>query len=232
MGSLVGILSGFALGVITWLVTAKTLYGELTIETTGSNNPLLAGNVVSIGVPTVVTIVWSLISPDDYTFEGTRTLNTPEKHSLSETPGVATPPVRIEDQPGTPAEDEKNIGKADVTAANAFPAAEDQVGSSQDLYRAVRLAGLDPEQLQHSVRSSVRVAVPLTFILLIFVPCMAIIPKTFSETGFAAWISIWIAWLFVSAATVIVWPVWESRHGLWVIGRGMYRDLTGGRGAK
>lgn len=227
MGALVGILAGFALGIVAWLVTAQTMFGELTIDTTGSNEPLLAGNLVSILVPTIITIVWSLVSPDDYTFEETRAINAPVKISLSETPGVATPPVRT--SPGTPIESEKGNHKDDIGMASTYlaAAAEEQAGIQGDVFERVRQAGLDPEHLQRSAKHSVLIAIPLSLVLLILIPCMAIIPKKFSETGFAAWVGIWIAWLFVSTGIVVFWPVWESRKGLGLIFGGMFRDLVG-----
>lgn len=47
--------------VIGWLVQAKTQYGELNVETTGSNYPMLVGNVVSLLAPMIFIPVFSLI---------------------------------------------------------------------------------------------------------------------------------------------------------------------------
>lgn len=44
---------GLCCSLIAWLVTAKKQYGELTVVTTGSNNPMLAGNVVALLSPLV-----------------------------------------------------------------------------------------------------------------------------------------------------------------------------------
>ncbi|KAM3424989.1 hypothetical protein BST61_g6959 [Cercospora zeina] len=46
--------------VIGWLVQAKTQYGELSVTTTGSNYPMLVGNVVSLLAPAIFVPVLSL----------------------------------------------------------------------------------------------------------------------------------------------------------------------------
>ncbi len=48
---------------------AKIGYGEVSIDTTGLNPPLLAGNVFSLGVSLLVTIIGSFIFPDPKPFD-------------------------------------------------------------------------------------------------------------------------------------------------------------------
>lgn len=52
--------------VITWVCTAQGLTGAITIDTLGGDFPMLAGNVVAIGLSAVVCIVVSFIKPQDY----------------------------------------------------------------------------------------------------------------------------------------------------------------------
>lgn len=47
--------------LIAWLVTSKTQYGELSVAATGSNNPMLAGNVVSLLSPLIFIPVLSFV---------------------------------------------------------------------------------------------------------------------------------------------------------------------------
>ncbi|RHZ45366.1 hypothetical protein Glove_680g54 [Diversispora epigaea] len=60
-------------GITAWLVTAQSLYSELTIESTGKNYPMLAGNLTSLLVSLAVAIIWSFISPENFNFDETRT---------------------------------------------------------------------------------------------------------------------------------------------------------------
>lgn len=63
---------GFICGLTTWLVVAKSLYGEVTVASTGMNMPMLSGNLVSLLLPFFITVPWSLLSPQNYDFESTR----------------------------------------------------------------------------------------------------------------------------------------------------------------
>jgi hypothetical protein len=54
-------------------VTAKAKYGTINIDTTGEDYPMLAGNVVSLGASTIIAVVWSLLFPDNFDFNITRT---------------------------------------------------------------------------------------------------------------------------------------------------------------
>ena len=52
---------GLACAVITWLVTAKKTCGSLDVDCTGSNNPMLAGNVVALLSPLIFVPIFTLI---------------------------------------------------------------------------------------------------------------------------------------------------------------------------
>jgi len=67
--ALIGVVSGLT----AWLVAANALHGEITIKSTGENYPMLAGNLVSLIVSGLVATVVSLVKPDDFNFDVTRT---------------------------------------------------------------------------------------------------------------------------------------------------------------
>jgi SSS family transporter len=53
---------GLACSITAWLVTTSQLNdGELTVATTGSNNPMLAGNVVALLTPVIFIAVLTLV---------------------------------------------------------------------------------------------------------------------------------------------------------------------------
>jgi hypothetical protein len=66
---------GFICGLTTWLVVAKSLYGEVTVASTGMNMPMLSGNLVSLLLPFFITVPWSLMYPQNYDFETTRKIS-------------------------------------------------------------------------------------------------------------------------------------------------------------
>jgi urea-proton symporter len=66
---------GFGVSVGSWLGTAKADFGELTVASTGSNNPMLVGNVVALLSPIVFIGVLTLaFKPDNYDFESMKSI--------------------------------------------------------------------------------------------------------------------------------------------------------------
>ncbi|WBW72173.1 plasma membrane urea transmembrane transporter [Schizosaccharomyces osmophilus] len=61
---------GLVSSIVSWLVVAGVQgSGKLTIETTGANNPMLAGNVVGLLSPILYLIFFSIIKPEKYDFD-------------------------------------------------------------------------------------------------------------------------------------------------------------------
>jgi SSS family transporter len=63
-----GALAGLVFGVTIWLGSSYAFYGTVSVSTTSQNLPLLAGNVTSILVGGVVTLIGSMIKPDNFEF--------------------------------------------------------------------------------------------------------------------------------------------------------------------
>ncbi|KAL6876110.1 Sodium:solute symporter family domain-containing protein [Trichoderma longibrachiatum] len=59
-------LLGMATGISVWLGTAHTLYGEVTVASTGQTVPCVYGTVASALSPGIYSIVISLVSPANY----------------------------------------------------------------------------------------------------------------------------------------------------------------------
>ncbi|KAE8185201.1 hypothetical protein A4X06_0g7328 [Tilletia controversa] len=92
-------LVGLALAIMAWLVTAQSLYGELTVDTTGADYPVLDGNLVAIMVPILILVPASLLYPDNYDWDETRAIQAPDEIDLD------MPAEKAE--PGTPDDVEK-----------------------------------------------------------------------------------------------------------------------------
>jgi hypothetical protein len=48
------------------------MYGTITVESTSQNMPLMAGNIVALCSPIFISVILSLIQPDNFTFDSTR----------------------------------------------------------------------------------------------------------------------------------------------------------------
>lgn len=60
---------GLACGVFSWLYSANTMFGEISLSSTGNLIPLLIGNVVSITSSLAITIVGSMIKSENFDFQ-------------------------------------------------------------------------------------------------------------------------------------------------------------------
>lgn len=54
---------GFCCSVSAWLATAQSEFGEVTVASTGSNIPMLAGNVVSLFSPVLFILILTFVPP-------------------------------------------------------------------------------------------------------------------------------------------------------------------------
>lgn len=76
---------GLACSLTAWLVTAKSLYGELTVDTTGRNYPMLAGNVVALLSPFIFIPVLTFgLGADNYDYESMKAIRRADDHDLAQ----------------------------------------------------------------------------------------------------------------------------------------------------
>jgi len=66
---------------------------------------MLAGNLVALGTGAIVSVTWSLISPEDFDFDITRSLNYVPESTIVDQEAISSTPVETE---GKSPMDEKN----------------------------------------------------------------------------------------------------------------------------
>ncbi|KAI9490942.1 Sodium:solute symporter family-domain-containing protein [Zychaea mexicana] len=74
---------GLCCSLTAWLVTTKSLYGEITVFTSNQNYPMLAGNLVALFSPLFIILPLSFIWPENYTFEGTRQIQVVKEDTVT-----------------------------------------------------------------------------------------------------------------------------------------------------
>ncbi|KAI1101274.1 Na+/solute symporter [Jackrogersella minutella] len=80
---------GLAVALVAWLVTAKKECGALDVTCTGSNNPMLAGNVAALLSPLVFIPIFTLIfGMDNYDWKSMMDIRRGDDHELADTAGV------------------------------------------------------------------------------------------------------------------------------------------------
>ncbi|KAJ6629356.1 urea transporter [Mycena sp. CBHHK59/15] len=212
-GCIVGSLAGFAAGVIAWLVTTSTLNGGV-INVTVRDFEMLAGNLASIGVGGIIAVVTSYIWPENFDFESTRAINKP----VAEV-GV----VEVSENGEAGKQDNASLEKKEKTApsvADSFDASEVE-------------DELNPVALNKAFRFAAWSSLALLLVLIILIPLPLFFASTiYGEGGLTAWVVIGIIWTFLSAFSVVLYPLWESRAAISLISRGIVKDIFARGGGK
>lgn len=186
---------GFCSAITGWLVcTAKLNDGVINVETTAQDYCMLTGNLLSIGVGGIITVVWSLVRPANFDWELTRAIN--QKAAPGAIPAT-TITNTTEDgvSPATSASgskgDEKNAyvdaeGKGETPATvpatprgthDADPVDVDTFNAALESKRTEEEK--DMEGLRKAFRFAAISALTLTFILIFLIP----LPLFFSQHG-------------------------------------------------
>ncbi|CAD6589548.1 MAG: hypothetical protein ASARMPREDX12_003873 [Alectoria sarmentosa] len=87
---------GLACSLIAWLVTAKKEFGNLSVTSTGSNNPMLAGNVVALLSPLVfIPILTYAFGPQNYDYKSMAAIRLGNDEDIA-----AAADIELEQTPG------------------------------------------------------------------------------------------------------------------------------------
>jgi len=211
-----GAVGGLAIGVTSWLVVAKTYYGELTLATTGDSYSMLAGNMASCMAGGIISAVITWIRPDnEFNWEETKRIN-PRGRALEL---QALEKASVEQ--GT--EEGDSVKGSDKEDAVVLPPASVKVVSSASDQPE------DYETLRRSMKKAAWASCIMSFIVIFLIPIPLFFSHyIFSLNFFKAWVIIGIIWLFVAACITSVLPLWESRVAIIEIFGGLIRDLFGG----
>lgn len=221
IGAISGCLTGLAAGLTAWLATAKSYYGEITVETTGMSYPTLAGNLAAIMTGLIVTVTISMIKPDNFDWEVTRAINAVVVDG-TEQDGTLT-------SRNTPS---RELSSSNEKGAVSGPAAP--ITSAPTTALPTRLAPVaneedDPRTLRRAFKLACISAFVLTFILDFLLPMpMFFSEYIFSKGFFTGWVVVSFIWVFASSAISCLLPIWETRASFGTL----FRKMAGEGGSK
>ena len=198
-------IGGLCISITAWLVCAKVYSGNITLATTGTDQAMLAGNLGALIGGGAISVILSLLKPDDYSFEATRSL----KQVTDDVIGTPGSNNSSEDF----VEDEKKTKLATIEVSR--PAE----GWGFDREEDAKLA-----KASKFARWSSGV---LTVVLILLWPLPMFFSKyVFTKEFYTGWVVLSIVWAICSTIAVTIYPIWESRVAIKEVFVGMYRFLT------
>ncbi|KAG5355040.1 Urea active transporter [Yarrowia sp. B02] len=236
-----GVLSpplGFCYAIITWLVVTKIQKGEINVTTAGSDLPMLAGNVVALMSPLFnIPILTLIFGIDNFDFEKFKQITRADDSefwkvdSIVEELGGSEEVVSIREKntsPGTTGQttptwsDREHENQAEYGLEEPMPAAVEP---------PIHLEELDPEE-KALLDKYAKIARVITAVMAICFLVLWPMPMygsgyVFSKPFFTGWVVVGIIWIFLSSYLVVIYPLWESRQGIFETFRGLYWDCTG-----
>jgi hypothetical protein len=234
-GAVAGAVCGLIAGLTAWLAEAKVYYGEITLASTGSNYATLAGNLAAIMTGLIVSVVVSLIKPDNFDWSTTRAINGGDVYE-----GHSPEPQSTGSS--TPQESEKGVKSDNTLPALVSPVAitspiqadekhVDAIRSDEERQMSLDAATeQDPKRLRSAFILACVASFVLTFIMDFLIPIpMFLSHYIFSEHFFLAWVIISFIWVFSSTFVSVFLPIWETRTFFKQLFGEVVRDIRGTR---
>lgn len=235
---------GTGLAIMSWLVCTKSLYKEITVANTFMDYPMLAGNVVSLLSPGVfipiLTYVfkpqnfdWNIMKDDITRVDETQEILMAEKSEHGEGMDYRTtyngddndscqPTIERDEKKDSDValEDKKTFGHIDpiISAVDEMTNARQVTEKLKEEEKLLRRAS--------RIASYLSIFFVLSFIILWPMPMYGT-GYIFSKSFFTGWIVVLIIWIFFTAISVIIFPLWQGRHEIYTTFRGIYWDISG-----
>lgn len=225
---------GFFSGLIAWFVVTHLRSGIISVETTGDATNAVAGNITSWGMGLLMAVVLSLAFPAKFE-------STDEDHVARANKINGIPSSKEGTGTASPVEGAVNIGEKEdpekeVQAeppSNPFPDTLIKTGNEiVDFLEASHTEPMDPAEVKRATRLAVGFNILFLVVAILFVPFLLFGGEwIFPRKMFVGWCVVSFIWVWCSMIICVVWPVVESRGTIWMIAKGVVRDV-GGLGGK
>ncbi|ODQ82539.1 hypothetical protein BABINDRAFT_182060 [Babjeviella inositovora NRRL Y-12698] len=204
---------GMLAGIAVWLSTAYHYFGAVTIFTTGQQLPCLFGGLTSIILPGIASVVISLtINPYKFDwdeFKKAEIIVVDPEESLEESRFVLET-----------ASNEKNEQVVYTALDPETPAGHSSFENSFEGAETSK-----QKKLNFYIKIS-RFAVVFVFLLTWVVWPMPLYRDwIWSKAFFKGWTTVSIFWLYLAFVIIGLYPLYDGRHSLAKVGRGIYRDF-------
>ncbi|KAF2162672.1 hypothetical protein M409DRAFT_68968 [Zasmidium cellare ATCC 36951] len=173
--------------MIAWFLKAHQEYGEITVASLSGNLPLVAGNMMSLCGPLLLTPLITFIKPDNYDWN------------------LLHDAIRPDD------ESEPNVHQSE---SDTSPAPKNETPA---VVSTIEPPAQDPHEslLLRSRNRAIIASVTLTLCFLILWPIpMYATHYVFSKGFFVGWIVVVFLWAFFASSTITLIPIWEGRESI------------------
>ncbi|SCW04501.1 LAFE_0H14928g1_1 [Lachancea fermentati] len=216
---------GTGLGIMSWLVCAKSQYHEITVASTFEDNPMLTGNVVALLSPMVfIPILTYVFKPQNFDWDVLKGITRAEETEeiLAEETSQIEEVATSDDKDSSTNSRSKDVEK--LQAIKSVTAVADEIPDAK--LDAMRLE--EERKLAVAGKWGNYLCIFFALALLVVWPMpMYGSGYIFSKRFFTGWVVVLIIWIFFSSFCVCIYPLWEGRHGLYTTCRGIYWDLSG-----
>lgn len=187
--------------MIAWFLKAHQQYGEITVASLSGNLPLVAGNMMSLCGPLLLTPLITFIKPDNYDWNLLHDAIGPDEEThvnVGPHPGNVTPPPKVETQ---------------AMVSTVEPPSQDSNNSM--LLRSRNRASI------------ASVSMTLCFLILWPIPMYAT-HYVFSKDFFVGWIVVVFLWAFFASSSITLIPIWEGRGAITSVTKSILGRKKGG----
>ncbi|EGV60941.1 hypothetical protein CANTEDRAFT_128749 [Yamadazyma tenuis ATCC 10573] len=188
------------ISISTWIAVAYHRSNSVTISTLSDLYPIVAGNMIALTAPIILTPLITFLGPEDFDFEKLK--------------GLQTVNVNQSDDSTVSTEAEKGVDQEEVDSKATGEEVEESVSG--------------PDQDHHKREVLRLLAIALFFVLSICILWPIPMYGTsyiFSKDFFTGWIVVTFIFAFLASGTIIVYPIFESRLEILLffkaIGRGV-----------
>ncbi|KAI5961911.1 DUR3 [Candida pseudojiufengensis] len=209
---------GTCLSITFWLVVTKLKYGSVTYDNTFQNDSVLTGNCVSLLAPLITIPILTYIKPQNFDWDKFLIIKrVDEEDELKEVEKELEIDVN-----NNSSSESNSMNKTIPIQTNISIITNDLIELNREKFMEER------KILSKAFKRCVITCISLTLALLVLWPMpMYGTSYIFSKPFFRGWIIVLFIWLFYTVFQVVLYPIWESRHTLSIIMKGIYWDLSG-----
>lgn len=212
---------GTGMSIMSWLVCTKVKFGSITVDNTFEDDAMLVGNVVALLSPVIFIPILTLIFKSQ-NFDWEILKNIKSVNETEELADVIKPKSSV--LVGNSADDNS------MDAEKLQPLRSQVSEIVNDLVDDRRLLMMKEEEahLKRASKFAGYLCLFLSIAMLVIWPMpMYGSNYIFSKKFFTGWVVVAMLWMFCTGFTVIIYPLYEGRHGIYTSVRGIYWDLTG-----